>query len=53
MIKVVTALIEKDNKILIAKRSTGDLNVLGKWEFSCSKCGSTWYVDNNGEYINE
>ena len=33
MIKVVAALIEKDNKVLIAKRSTGDPNVLGKWEF--------------------
>ena len=33
LIKVVAALIEKENKILIAKRSTGDPNVLGKWEF--------------------
>jgi len=30
MITVVAALIEKDNKILIAKRSTGDSSVLGK-----------------------
>lgn len=30
MIKVVACLIEKDNKVLIAKRSTGDPNVLGK-----------------------
>ena len=37
MIKVVAALIEKDNKILIAKRSTGDSNVLGKWEFPGGK----------------
>ena len=37
MIKVVAALIEKDNKILIAKRSTGDPNVLGKWEFPGGK----------------
>ena len=37
MIKVVAALIEKDNKILIAKRSTGDYNVLGKWEFPGGK----------------
>lgn len=37
MIKVVAALIEKDNKILLAKRSTGDSNVLGKWEFPGGK----------------
>jgi len=37
MIKVVAALIEKDGKILIAKRSTGDENVLGKWEFPGGK----------------
>lgn len=37
VIKVVAALIEKDNKILIAKRSTGDINVLGKWEFPGGK----------------
>jgi len=37
MIKVVAALIEKDNKVLIAKRSTGDLNVFGKWEFPGGK----------------
>ena len=37
MIKVVAALIEKDNKVLIAKRSTGDPNVLGKWEFPGGK----------------
>lgn len=37
MIKVVAALIEKDNKYLIAKRSTGDPNVLGKWEFPGGK----------------
>ena len=24
-----------------------------KWEISCPKCGSTWYVYNDGEYINE
>lgn len=29
-IVVVAALIQKDNKVLIAKRSTGDKNVLGK-----------------------
>lgn len=37
MIKVVAALIEKDNKVLIAKRSTGDPNTLGKWEFPGGK----------------
>ena len=37
MIKVVAALIEKDNKVLIAKRSTGDPNVLEKWEFPGGK----------------
>lgn len=37
MITVVAALISKDNKFLIAKRSTGDPNVLGKWEFPGGK----------------
>ena len=37
MIKVVAALIEKNNKVLIAKRSTGDPNVMGKWEFPGGK----------------
>lgn len=37
MIKVVAALIQKENKILIAKRSTGDPNVLDKWEFPGGK----------------
>lgn len=37
MIKVVAALIQKEDKILIAKRSTGDINVLGKWEFPGGK----------------
>ena len=37
MITVVADLIEKDNKYLIAKRSTGDPNVLGKWEFPGGK----------------
>lgn len=37
MIKVVAALIEKNNKVLIAKRSTGDPNVIGKWEFPGGK----------------
>ena len=33
MITVVAALIKKDNKVLLAKYSTGDPNVFGKWEF--------------------
>lgn len=41
MITVVAALIKKENKILIAKRSTGDENVIGKWEFPGGK------VENN------
>ncbi len=37
IVKVVACLIEKDNKFLIAKRSTGDPNVLNKWEFPGGK----------------
>ena len=37
MINVVAALIFKNNKCLIARRSTGDSNVLGKWEFPGGK----------------
>ena len=37
MVNVVAALITKNNKVLIAKRSTGDPNVLGKWEFPGGK----------------
>ena len=37
MINVVAALIFKDDKCLIARRSTGDPNVLGKWEFPGGK----------------
>ena len=37
MMKVVAALIENGNKVLLAKRSTGDINVLGKWEFPGGK----------------
>ncbi len=37
MITVVAALIEKDNKCLIARRSTGSQDVLGKWEFPGGK----------------
>ncbi len=37
MVNVVAALIEKDGNYLIARRSTGDPNVLGKWEFPGGK----------------
>lgn len=37
MVKVVAALIEKDGKILIAKRSTGNESLIGKWEFPGGK----------------
>lgn len=37
MIKVVAALIENDNKVLIAKRLTGDPLLAGKWEFPGGK----------------
>ena len=37
MITVVAALIKKNDKILLAKRSTGDPNVFGKWEFPGGK----------------
>ena len=37
MITVVAALIEKDGKYLIARRSTGSCDVLGKWEFPGGK----------------
>lgn len=37
MLKVVAALIMKDGKILIAKRSTGNKDVIGKWEFPGGK----------------
>lgn len=37
MITVVAALIEKDEKYLIAKRSTGSEDVLGKWKFPDGK----------------
>lgn len=37
VIKVVAALIKKDNKYLIAKRSTGAEDVLDKWEFPGGK----------------
>lgn len=40
MIKVVAALIEKEDKVLLAKRSTGDPNILGKWEFPGGKVES-------------
>ncbi len=37
VITVVAALIKRNNKVLIAKRSTGDENVFGKWEFPGGK----------------
>lgn len=37
MVVVVAALIKKEGKFLIAKRSTGDKNMLGKWEFPRGK----------------
>lgn len=37
MIKVVAALIKKDDKVLIAKRADGNPMVLGKWEFPGGK----------------
>lgn len=37
MIVVVAALIKKEEKVLIARRLTGDKNVLGKWEFPGGK----------------
>lgn len=37
IIKVVAALIGKDGKYLLARRSTGDPNVMGKWEFPGGK----------------
>ena len=37
MLCVVAAFIERDDHILIARRSTGDSNVLGKWEFPGGK----------------
>ena len=33
MLIVVVTLIKKEDKILLARRSTGDASVLGKWEF--------------------
>lgn len=37
MITVVAALVKKEGKVLIARRSTGDENVFGKWEFPGGK----------------
>ena len=37
MITVVAALIEKEGKYLIARRSTGSEDVMGKWEFPGGK----------------
>lgn len=37
MLKVVAALIKKDGEVLIAKRTTGNVEVIGKWEFPGGK----------------
>ena len=37
VVNVVCALIQKDNKILIARRNHGDEQVYGKWEFPGGK----------------
>ena len=37
MITVVAALVEKNSKYLIARRSTGSSDVIGKWEFPGGK----------------
>ena len=37
MLTVVAALIKKDDKYLIARRSTGNDDVIGKWEFPGGK----------------
>ncbi len=37
MLKVVAALIEKEGKVLIAKRTTGNEEVIEKWEFPGGK----------------
>ena len=53
MLKVVAALIRKDNKILIAKRSTGNKNVIGKWEFPGGKVEENLDIKllkNDGKY---
>lgn len=36
-IDVVAALIRKGDSVLIAKRATGDMSVIGKWEFPGGK----------------
>lgn len=37
MLKVVAALIENNDNVLIAKRKKGDENIVGKWEFPGGK----------------
>ena len=49
MLKVVAALIMKDGKILIAKRSTGNKDVIGKWEFPGGKVEEN---ETDGEVVN-
>lgn len=36
----MAALIEKDDKVIITKHSTGDLTLFAKWEFPCGKAES-------------
>ena len=49
MITVVAALIEKDGKYLIARRSTGSSDVLGKWEFPGGKVDQEETEENASE----
>ena len=49
MLKVVAALIIKDGKMLIAKRSTGNKDVIGKWEFPGGKVEEN---ETDGEVVN-
>lgn len=37
IVKIVAALIKKDDCFLIVRRATGNENVLGKWEFPGGK----------------
>ena len=53
LIKLVAALIEKDNKVLIAKRSTGNPNVYGKWKFPGGKVELDKGNNKNKQYSNK
>ena len=44
---------EIESKIKKIEKRNKRVELDKAWEISCSKCVSTWYVDNNGEYINE